>query len=524
MTVYVAAVHGSGSATPRLLTPAHVYSVWDDRPFLLIGFTGLGDPELSESCKGRQHLVPHNPTRHGRQPQASGVAQWWALCPVAASPNTIGEERRYGHVEVEFTAPTTVSFSCVVHPRKYFSPASFRRVLDEIRAHFGWSIEWDAATAVIRSGVVHVSGEEQDDRLVRNVEEELQGVRQWLHLLSRGTHATALAPETRLVAAWQIRRSKVLRSQIQRQEAFLANAVPGAGGRALPRARLDQTRNLYERARAALRELDGLLVRRRLAHGPFALSPSMQRDHRLRRLLRAFAPTQRERWADGAGEHLSELAPLKAADVFEYWCAAALTNAAMACGWTLERREGRQVQPDGGVPVTHQACLRRDDAHLTIWFQPEVAPTDPRSVDSMELRAQQGVEVAAASHGGDGLVAYGTETPDFALLLTTANGRRAFAIGDAALADPARQGGRDKIERMIRYRDRIAWRIDGTTHRCHSLSTFVMLPGPQATWDSTLASVATDSWVFFPDPAADPDESLARRLLAFLENLEQVAR
>lgn len=526
MSVFVATVSGArqgGARARTALAPTHLYSVWDDRPFLLIGFADHGEADLAERCKTHQHIVPHDQSQHGAPPR--GSERWWALYPVASSRTTVGEERRYGRIDVELTAPMAVSFACVVHPRKYFTPSTFRRMLDEIRDHFGWSIEWDSPASPVHSGTFGVSGEDAVERLVANIQQELQGVRQWLRVLQRdGDAAAAFAPEARLVAAWQTRRAKVLRTQIARQEVFLANAVAGSGGRALPEKRLQDVALSAERARLALRDLMGLAARQRLAHGPFALSPRMQRDHRLRRLLRAFAPTRRERWSDVVSGEPSELPPLKAADVFEYWCAAVLANAARECGWALEGQEGRSDQPDGGVPVFHQSTFRKDDCRLTICFQPDVAETQARSVDFVDVRGQQGVEAVAARRGDvDGLVAYGKETPDFALLLVLADGRRAFAIGDAALTDPARGGPREKIERMIRYRDRIAWRASGRTHRCQETCTFVMFPGPQSTWDGVLAPVPCDSVVLCADPAADPDLAVARRFAALMEHLERAA-
>jgi hypothetical protein len=134
-----------------------------------------------------------------------------------------------------------------------------------------------------------------------------------------------------------------------------------------------------------------------LASGPFALSPHMQRDHRLRRLLHAFAPTSRERWAEVTGEALSSSPPLKAADVFEYWCTAVLAFAARTRGWTLESKTGRQDRPDGGVPVSHRSAFRSDDARFTIWFQPDIASTSPSGLQSMDVRMRQGIDVQPPS-------------------------------------------------------------------------------------------------------------------------------
>jgi hypothetical protein len=524
VTIFIAEMLGPRRVgARRALVAGHLYSVWDDRPYLLVGFEDQADAQLSERCAQSQHLEPHKPGEHGPCPR--GSERWWLLCPLAASRNSIGYERRYGRVDVEFTAPISASFACVVHPRKYFTPATFRRMLDEIRDHYGWSIEWDASEHPVHSGTFAVGGEEDDAQLLTSVRQELQGARQWLRMFGSGTQASAaLVPEARLVAAWHVRRMKVLRTQTQRQEAFLASAAMGHGGRSISVRRRNEVREQFEASRALLYELMGFTEGQPLASGPFALSPHMQRDHRLRRLLHAFAPTSRERWAEVTGEALSSSPPLKAADVFEYWCTAVLAFAARTRGWTLESKTGRQDRPDGGVPVSHRSAFRSDDARFTIWFQPDIASTSPSGLQSMDVRMRQGIDVAAAQSGiADGLVAYGDETPDFALLLELGDGRRAFAIGDAALSDPDRRGGGDKVERMIRYRDRVAWRVGGKTLRCHPGATFVMLPGAQETWDRALANTPCDSIVLCADPAADPDLAVAGRFAALMELLERVA-
>lgn len=531
MTAVTAIVHiatyplgRQGPATISAYRAGAVVCIDDQRPWVLIGVADPSDVILTTIDGGPpQYIVRHDLNSHGRPPAPD--LHWWACCPFAASRNVIGSDRRYGDFQIAIDAPVVVRLTCVVWPAKFFGPNDYQRMLGEIRAEFGWSIEWDDTSDTVRSRIEEVPGPARFADELDDVEYELRARRHWLsHRLDEELDDAAPTPEERLIASWALRRATTLAAMVVQLRRFVTElAQPAGGARRVPLDHRERFAALLGRAESLSCQMQCLAEGHHRHLGPFALSPAMQRDHRLRRLVRSFAQTSEERWASLVTPALSTAPPLKASHVFELWCAARVVSVLVTLGWTVRARSVRRSQPDGGAPVHSRVELDFGGDSLVVEFQPAIFVPTTEDMDDLHQRARSGVDVLGALHDTDGLISYGTETPDLVLMLSKGDGRRSFAIGDAALSDPERGGASDKFEKMIVYRDRIAWRIDGRVIRCAVTGTFVMLPGPVTRWARALRGKAIDSIVVFPAPGPQPDTEVMARVAALVELLEQAA-
>ncbi|MBK9034628.1 MAG: hypothetical protein IPL61_25745 [Myxococcales bacterium] len=497
-----------------------VFSIDDARPWVLIGFGESGSSATAITRSSQQFVVRHDPSIHGAVPRA-GFA-WWACCPLAPSRESIGDGRRFGRFDIEIVEPREVVVTCIVWPGKYFGPNEYRRVLDEIYTEYGRTVEWLPGADAVRSYTRRRSGVRRNADVAAATVRELRACQQWL-AVNRSKSEEAL-PEQGLVAAWAMRRALMLaaiRDQLEahrRAERDLASAggeIPSPAQRKRVEEAADAITQLFYQVSQVARRLHGKL-------GPFRLSPAMQRDHRLRRLMDAFVATERERWADAQTDAFSESPPLRATRVFELWCTARIVASLELLGWEVSGRRTFFSEPDGGMPIHHEVVLRRTGDVAQLEYQPAIKDLGVSGLLDMHRRGRQGIDILGARPTAPvGLVSYGRETPDFAIRYTSADGRRAFAIGDATLTDPERGGVSLKIDKMITYRDRVAWRIDGRLIRCEGAGTFIVLPGPAAQWSKALSTRPCDSVICLPTPALVHDSEMTTRLGALMGFLDR---
>lgn len=506
-----------------------IYSIDDLTPWLCVGFPRKGNP----SPIGGQKVGTLERYQDG---PADGLT-WWRWLPFAGSIKQIGQRRRYGLYRTDLYQPQRVTLQCYVWPGRFFDPRRYQTMLDEIEQEFGRAIEWERSDLAVRSRVVSRHGKPSDAELLLTIRDELRAV----HALERTSaladpegeaheelEATA-SPESRMVAMWAWRRlTDLVRMRRQQAAARVALDIEASDPNQARARRRDERATA---ARADERETEQLAAQvsrivdlRRTDISSFELSPAMQRDHRLRRLVRAFAPAMREHWAATPTVQMSTSPPLKAPDVFELWSVARLVRAFTTLGWTVQRRETTRVTATS-VGESYAVELTRGDLSLVLEHNPKVHRLDLSAVPPMHVRRISLLEWANANASApDGLLAAADLTPDYSLRLSSAvTGPLALALGDATLSDPEHVtntddgggGNKSKADKLVTYRERIGWRTGGRLIRCRPACTFIVLPGPSSPWEGTMAGV--DSVLLFPDPGVADDIDMATRAGGLLE-------
>lgn len=514
-----------------------IYSIDDLNPWLFIGFIeGNKSLFVEKQRVGKLERHPDGP--------ADGLT-WWRWQPLAEDNRQIGSLRRYGHYRTELHQPRRITLQCYVWPKRFCDAGQYQMMLAEIEQEFGRPIEWERSDVSIRSRVVVRRGMASDAELLLTIRGEVRAA----HMLEQSSALAesaveayelaeaAASPEARLVAMWAWRRLADLvqmrRRQADVEHVHRANATDSNQ----KRSRRHNERTAV--ARADEREADRLAAqvsriadRRRRDLSSFDLSPAMQRDHRLRRLVRAFAPATREHWAATPTLQMSTSPPLKAPDVFEMWSIARMVRAIIATGWTVRRRvTSRATVAPAAEPYLVE--LSKEDFVLTLEHNPTIHRIDCSSAPSMHERRVPLLAWASANvPGPDGLVATSDLTPDYALRLSSVAGAPlALALGDATLSDPKyvteiednSEGNKTKADKLITYRERIGWRAGGRLIRCPPACTFIILPGPSSRWEGTANHPGVDSVLIFPDPSAADDIEVTARVRALVETMLSAA-
>ncbi|MEZ4403421.1 MAG: hypothetical protein R3B06_25575 [Kofleriaceae bacterium] len=510
-------------------------SVDDRRFWVLIGVTtdevASADGAAASFDGSAGFLEPYKVTSHGALPAIGAHdfadVHWWALCPLAARKDDIARDRRYGAIAVEASTPFPLTVVCYVWPGKYFSRFDYRRVLDEICIEFGTSIEWDDSSRDVRPAYafLYLAPPRYAERFAL-IESALRGCRHWRvnHGKDVDEQDEEASDEERLVAVWAQRSALLVGEAIKDLRGFLGTRPENgvhvtASVRRVSESHYNEAAELLTRACVLSDELSLLVFQSYRHRGAFRPTPAMQRDHRLRRLLEALAPRPEERWAAAETTISSTRAPLRATQIFEIWSTARLVAALVGLGWRVTERVLGRSRADGGFPVSHTVRFAREDNGVVLEFHYEPAIRVPViDVGPAYLREGPGLESLSSRGAQDGIYSYGKSTPDFALQVTTCDGRRALAIGDATLADPERAQTIPKSLELLAYRARVAWWTNGRAVRCQEMNTFVVLPGPAGAW-SALREAETDSTLFCLDSVARPDLELERRLSLFVERL-----
>lgn len=514
-----------------------IYSIDDENPWLCIGFL----ESRKAQPMGKQKVGTLERYLDG---PADGLT-WWKWQPLARHDKSIGRERRYGHYHTALREPLHITLQCYVWPGRFCDPLRYQTMLAEIEQEFGRPIEWERSEVSIRSRVAPRRGRPTDAELLLTIRDELYAV----HALERTGAlsesaitvpelAEAASPEARLVAMWSWRRlaDVVQMRQRQTRAAELHGAEAGDPNHARAQRRMERAaaeRADEDEAARLMTQVSRIADRRRSDLLSFDLSPAMQRDHRLRRLVRAFAPETREHWASTPTLQMSTSPPLKAPDVFELWSVARLVRAISGLGWTVMRREASRatVAP---VAEPYRVEFSKGDLVLTLEHNPTVHRLDCGPAPPMHARRVPLIEWASANvPGPEGLVAAGDLTPDYALRISSgANEPLALALGDATLSDPkyvtepeeGSESNRTKADKMITYRERIGWRAGGRLIRCLPACTFIILPGPPSRWEAMTSLVGVDSVFIFPDPGAADDLDATTRVAGLVEAMLSTAR
>ncbi|MBK7536855.1 MAG: hypothetical protein IPI49_16125 [Myxococcales bacterium] len=511
--------HGESRWEKTLYIAGAIYAIDDSHPVVFISF--------NQNLK----TLPDNITKPSIREIPDSVRAdsndrtWWRWTPLG-HPKDTGRERRYGHWTIEVSNPK-LKFQCYIFPGLFFTRQAYRRLLDETEETFGVPLEWDQRSHPTRVAVMKQRGRPSIPERIETIRSEMNAVEvlERIGILQAESQVTAeqSTEEERLLSLWSFRRLQDLAAM---QQELLQGAMNGSD---LNQRRIerrsevkDQRQKDEDAARLLIARIGRVWERRRHDLGVFSLTPTMQRDHRLRRLMQAFSPEVRESWATDERAARSTSPPLKAPDTFELWGAARLVRAACALGWNLERLDIITGMEENGIS---RASFRfhRDGYSLSLEYKPDIDTRLGQEQPGMHVRRRPLLEVVASHlpEETDRLISTDDLEPDYCIKMAFPEGEAfAFAIGDATLSDPRRAGKREdavheKVNKVEKYQRRIVWRRHRQTIECSC--TFVVLPGPHLKWRDAANMNGYDSVLLFPDPEIEVDLDMRDRLKSVLE-------
>lgn len=484
------------------------YMLRDDHPYL--DFRTRGYP--AQARHGAKISKLPDPCEDGVQWQR------WELS------EELSRERRLGEISVTLKVPQDCSLRCYVIPAALVSYRDVMVMAEEIEAELGFAAVWDMVTDQTGRSWSRQSGgprSSMPSEMTDLVEEEMRAAgairREPFAELGPPSRQDQPLGENALVSHWAARRSSQICDLVEALSGSLA-FMTESSARNNPVGRQARIDKEVDRLRSALNDLDALKVR--LAtfikeielSTPIYPSPLMQRDHRLRILLRVFAPAASEAISETESA-LSHYPPLFLNRLWELWgivwiasqlrdlgfagpCTIEAVDSVKRCSWHLSR---------GG------AVIELDfEAEPTLVDYGRLPPVHERDVPALEWAARhQELDVERPF--------LGTElkcSPDYLIRITTPTGKR-LLVGDACLASPMHHGKGEptgtKPYTVEKYRRTIGWADEESIVRCHALGGFVIYPPPAADWaDFETVPGASDCALLCPSPQGDPEAS--RRL------------
>jgi hypothetical protein len=489
------------------------YIIRDDCPHLDILVRGY-DPQATEKQFKLERLAdvaPEGRTWHR-----------WNL------EKEIGRNRRFGEASLSLKIPEEVELRCYIIPTLLITYRDVIAMIEDIETELGVTATWDVITertdrSWSRRG--HSGGHIAASELAKLVDEELrlaQSIRRnpFSELGPRSRRDNPL-PENAIVSHWSLRRH----GQLQQSANHVAEELQvlqkraarhNPGGR-LPDLHhsLDRLNTLY----AEISELQGKLSRLcnevELQTGIYP-GPIFQRDHRLRQLLRAFAPRLSESLSETESAR-SHYPPIYLNTLWELWGAVWLVNEFKRWGFA-----GTCVVNPADMLHSCSWKLQRGDVILEFDYEAEPALIDYDRIPTVHDRGMPVLEWAALNQRYDEERPYfGSEekcSPDYLIRISGPSGR-ALVVGDATLASPKHHGVTNKRESkpftVENYRRTVGWAADGEVVRCHPLGGFVLFPPPTASWKYLEGlSGTSDCTILCPSARGDQEASfrLARMM------------
>ena len=493
--------------------PSAWYLVRDDHAYLDVLMKGR-----NAQAKGATKLEPRE--------EGEEDGQRWQRWNLEAE---LARQRRLGEITLPLKVPKGCVLRCYVIPTLLLSYRNVAAMVEDIEQELGLPAAWDAsAERADRSWSRRTAIERTDptSETVRLVEQEIDAARSIRRspfiepgLRSRSSFALA---ENALVSHWAARRSSQLRDSMDVAERSISALRV--------RSDLGNPKGRQEKVDAEVTRLTRLVdksseLRNACVHlvsevelaTPIATGPIFQRDHRLRLLLRAFAPSFSEAVSetDSARSHYP---PVFLNHLWEMWGAV----------WLV-----KELKSIGFVGVCSSAwaldlgwCswrLTRGDVVLELDFEPEPVLVDYASLPAAHERDLPALEWAARNQALDaGRPFLGLEarcSPDY-LIRVSVPGARYLLVGDASLASARHHGKREektdaKPHVVERYRRTIGWSVEDQVVRCHPMGAFVVIPSPSEDWrDFESLEGASDCTLLCPSP--DGDEEARRRLMGLL--------
>lgn len=505
---------GDGTATEYPWDPEIWYMVRDDHPYLDIRTSGLGV------------RAPRGPNIKMLPDTCDEGCQWqrWDLS------EELSRKRRFGEVTVKLNLPRDCALRCYVVPVALLTYRDVITMVEDVEAELGMAAAWDlVADQPNRSWSRPLSQSRSSTpaELLDEVDLEIGAAgsirrNPFTELAPASRQGTPL-PENAIVSQWAMRRL----SQLSDLEDCLSKSLATAKRRqALHNPEKRQNRSDAEVVRLIAiiarsnesRSLLATFIRELELGTQIYASPLLQRDHRLRLLLRAFAPSTSEAIAESHSAR-SSYPPLVLNHLWELW------------GIVWIARQLRSLGFDGLCVVeaveTVTRCtwrLARGALAVELDFEAEPVLVEYDRMPPLHERKVPALEWAALHQQLDQDRPFlGMEmkcSPDYLIRVTTPAGKT-LLVGDACLSSPLHHGGSgDKLGSkpytVERYRRTIAWASGDQVIRCHPMGGFVLFPPPSEAWhEFTTLPGASDCMLLCPSPGENNEAG--RRLEIFLE-------
>ncbi|MUT24271.1 hypothetical protein GNX14_24205 [Mesorhizobium japonicum] len=496
--------------------PATWYLIRDDHPFLDI------------LTRGYPARPAHDATISKLSEPCEDGMQWqrWDLS------EELSRKRRFGEISAVLKVPKDCMLRCYVIPTALLSYRDVVTMVEDVEAELGLAAAWDIlADRPDRSWSrpLDRSRSLTPSETLNLIEEEVRAASS-----IRRDPFTELGPPSRLytplaenalVSQWAMRRSGQLRD--------LTKVLEGGLEVAKAKSALNNPEKRQERIDAEMDRLNSILLRSGELITLLARfvddvelgtqiypSPLFQRDHRLRLLLRVFAPNPSEAIAEIESVR-SSYPPLILNHLWELW------------GVVWIARELRNLGFSGICSVeaieTVKRCswhLTRDGVTIELDFEAEPAFIDYDHIPPLHERAVPALEWAARHQKIDAERPFlGVElkcSPDYLIRITTPT-NKALLVGDACLTSPEHHGKKgdktaSKPYTVEKYRRTIGWAVGDQLIRCHPMGGFVIFPPPAHEWTEFEAMPgASDCMLLSPSPQGDVEAS--RRLKILLRSI-----
>jgi hypothetical protein len=508
----------------RFYTEGEVCLVFDELPELILRCTNKG------KLKGKDKEIIN--LEQGKR-LALGLTGNWHSYPVYTKKN-ISTERGFGFSSFTLDYPK-VTVSYYVIPSKILSPIDVLWMIRDIEKMFGsfqvWSDDNNKMRAYANSNeynafINHTS------TLIKYVKEELLAAqaltRSPYEEMQPNNLSYVILPENNLVTSWAVKRHNELvaiESKLRVNAAELRDRSPKE---ILP-SRLQELNTRLEN-NSLFRDDIGAIIAQLTRYikdhpGFIELSPAMQRDYRLRKLLHAFAPPKKETLTFEKSM-LSTLPPILLPDLFEIWCSAVLVRWLEVLGFKLSSSRPFKDETSGRLVGFIGDMLFED---IVVSLNYEVQPRRLQGIPKNSDRTETALEWAGRTQCADdelfGIV--NQCTPDFIIKITGPKGF-ALAIGDATLADPEYiTNAGTKENKLNTYRYGLGWRIAGETIGCHARGIFLMYPGPHNQWSKLEENLSEyDCYLFSPVPSNEfiaPPESFRHMIHSLISSVSSTA-
>lgn len=494
--------------------PVTWYLVRDDHPFLDILTRGYPVRPAHDAIISKLS----EPCEEGMQWQR------WDLS------EELSRRRRFGEISAVLKVPKDSMLRCYVIPTALLSYRDVITMVEDVEIELGLPASWDIlADRPDRSWSRPLDRPRSltPSETLNLIEEEVCVAssirRDPFKELGPSSRRDAPLAENALVSQWAMRRSSQLRGlsellEVGIEAARVKSALNSPEKRQEKNdAELDRLNSILRRSGELTVLLAGFINEVELSTQIYP-SPLFQRDHRLRLLLRVFAPNPSEAIAETESES-STYPPLVLNHLWELWglvwiakelrnhgfsgiCSVEAIDSVRRCSWHLTR-EGVTIQLDF-------------EAEPAFVDYDHIPPLHERSVPALEWAARHQEIDAERPFLGLELKC----SPDYLIRITTPTSK-ALLVGDACLTSSQHHGKKgdrttSKPYTVEKYRRTIGWAVDDQMIRCHAMGGFVIFPPPAQEWAEFEAMPgASDCMLLCPSPRGDAEAS--RRLKILLE-------
>ncbi|TWB02452.1 hypothetical protein [Bradyrhizobium stylosanthis] len=481
------------------------YIVRDDCAYLDILIRG----GPAQAAKGRTGLTPLSDTA----PEGTKWQRW-------DLEGDLSWRRRFGEVSLALKAPKNCTLRCYVVPVMLLSYRDVIAMVEDIEKELSVDVGWDMLNERPERSWSRRSdygSSVSAAELIGLVDDELRAalsVRRdpFSELGPRSRHRLPLA-ENAIVSHWAMRRQGQLKDAGGVVRSAL-EAMRSKAGRNSP----EQRQKRIEGDIGQLASLEHQLtdLRAMLAYlgddaelATFVYpSPLFQRDHRLRKLLRAFAPRVSESLSEVESAR-SHYPPVYLNNLWELWGAIWLAKQLRLLGF--------QGVASTDVADIVRSCswrMTRGDIVVELDYEPTPTFVDHERLPPAHERQLPALEWAADNQKLDPHRPFLSIdphcAPDYVLRVTTRFGK-SLIVGDACLASPKHHGkgtekGDSKPHAVERYRRTLGWASEGQVIRCHPMGGFVLFPTRASDWaEFERMPGAGDITLLCPNPLDDAD-------------------